>query len=170
MFVVEGLNVSAASPDVSRVCSIAGCDPDSLGSRAAAAARAPWASWLATPAASWLDDFLTWSSPEIPQAWRRGGGGVLWMYAAGRLYGTSGEALPRPPASLPAPPLSRPQCCREFTNGTHCPPPDQPPCSDDPAACANCTTCFAPADLPGGRPSLQQFQVSAAPGQEGFAT
>ena len=34
----------------------------------AQAARAPWSSWLATPAASWLDDFLTWASPEIPQA------------------------------------------------------------------------------------------------------
>ena len=111
MFVVQGLNVSEASPDVGSVCSVAGCDADSLLNQAsrlllrillpatiaifalscsrrvlmlpqvlctspllalplqvAQASRAPWSSWLATPAASWLDDFLTWASPEIPQA------------------------------------------------------------------------------------------------------
>lgn len=116
MFVVQGLNVSEGAPDVGRVCSVAGCDPDSLLNQVAQAARAPWSSWLATPAASWLDDFLTWASPEIPQ------------------------------------------CCRQDANGTRCPPPDQPPCSDSPDACADCTACFAPSDLPGGRPDLQQFQ------------
>ena len=30
MFVVQGLNVSEGAPDVGRVCSVAGCDPDSL--------------------------------------------------------------------------------------------------------------------------------------------
>lgn len=30
MFVVRDLNVSEAAPDVGRVCSVAGCDPDSL--------------------------------------------------------------------------------------------------------------------------------------------
>lgn len=30
MFVVQDLNVSEAAPDVGRVCSVAGCDPDSL--------------------------------------------------------------------------------------------------------------------------------------------
>lgn len=177
MFVVEVLNVSEASPDVNRTCSVAGCDPGSLlnqarggagarpGSRPAvkerappqrhsdsqqagaegplppplpttcrappaaaaqvsAASRAPWASWLATPAASWLDDFLAWASPDIPQ------------------------------------------CCRAFTNGTRCPPPDQPPCAGPapPEACGECAACFAPGELPGGRPSLQQFQVWAGPG------
>ena len=68
MFVVQGLNVSEASPDVGSVCSVAGCDADSLLNQVAQASRAPWSSWLATPAASWLDDFLTWASPEIPQA------------------------------------------------------------------------------------------------------
>ncbi|KAI3436838.1 hypothetical protein D9Q98_006248 [Chlorella vulgaris] len=116
MFVVGGLNVSAASPHVSRVCSVAGCDPDSLLNQVAAAARTPWSSWLATPAASWLDDFITWASPEIPQ------------------------------------------CCRSFPNATRCPPPDQPPCDGDPAACAACATCFAPGQLPGARPDLTQFQ------------
>ncbi|KAL4425013.1 hypothetical protein ABPG77_002898 [Micractinium sp. CCAP 211/92] len=118
MFVVEGLNVSEASRDVNRTCSVAGCDPDSLLNQVSAAARAPWSSRLATPAASWLDDFLTWASPEIPQ------------------------------------------CCRAFANGTRCPPPDQPPCAGPlpPEACSECATCFAPGELPGGRPTLAQFQ------------
>ncbi|PRW56197.1 Niemann-Pick C1 [Chlorella sorokiniana] len=116
MFVVQDLNVSEAAPDVSRVCSVAGCDPDSLLNQIAAASRAPWSSRLASPAASWLDDFMTWASPEIPQ------------------------------------------CCRQFANGTRCPPPDQPPCSTDPDACNECTTCFAPGQMPGGRPGLQEFQ------------
>jgi hypothetical protein len=30
MFVVQGLNLSRAVPDVARVCSVAGCDRDSL--------------------------------------------------------------------------------------------------------------------------------------------
>jgi hypothetical protein len=60
----------------------------------------------------------------------------------------------------PAARLCPPQCCREFANGTRCPAPDQPPCSQEPDACAECTPCFAPGDLPGGRPDLQQFQVS----------
>ena len=81
-----------------------------------AAARSPWTSMLAGPAASWLDDFMAWTNPEIPQ------------------------------------------CCRAFPNGTACPPPDQPPCSDDPEACAACTTCYVPGDLPDGRPAAQDFQ------------
>lgn len=78
--------------------------------------RSPWSSYVASPAASWLDDFLSWASPDIPQ------------------------------------------CCRAAANGTRCPPPDQPPCADDPAACAGCAPCFAAGDLPGGRPTLRQFQ------------
>ena len=56
------------------------------------------------------------------------------------------------------------QCCRAFANGTHCPPPDQPPCADSPEACAECSTCFAPAELPSGRPDLHQFQVKGSCG------
>jgi hypothetical protein len=83
-----------------------------------AAAREPWATYLATPAASWLDDFLTWISPEIPQ------------------------------------------CCRQFSNGTRCPPPDQPPCSADPGACSACSACLAPGQLgPGGRPGEGEFEL-----------
>jgi hypothetical protein len=82
----------------------------------ASASRAPWDSYLASPPASWLDDFLSWSSPEVPQ------------------------------------------CCRRDANGTACPPPDQPPCAADPGACASCSACFAPGELPPGElPSAGQF-------------
>ncbi|EFN58463.1 hypothetical protein CHLNCDRAFT_6284, partial [Chlorella variabilis] len=131
MFVVQGLNVSEGAPDVGRVCSVAGCDPDSLLNQASR--RSQPAKQPTCPAcqSSWLDDFLTWASPEIPQA-------------------SSGRACLRLLTVL--------QCCRQDANGTRCPPPDQPPCSDSPDACADCTACFAPSDLPGGRPDLQQFQ------------
>ena len=36
----------------------------------ALAARVPQASYIAAPAASWLDDFLAWISPEIPRCCR----------------------------------------------------------------------------------------------------
>ncbi len=82
--------------------------------------RQPAVSYIATPAASWLDDFLSWISPAIPT------------------------------------------CCREFPTGEHCPPPDQPPCLTNPAACQSCQPCFAAGSgnsshvLDHGRPSLRQ--------------
>jgi len=48
------------------------------GAQVALAARAPQASYVAAPAASWLDDFLAWVSPEVPRCCRAfpaGGGG-----------------------------------------------------------------------------------------------
>ena len=87
----------------------------------ASAARTPSQTYIASPAASWLDDFLSWISPEIPR------------------------------------------CCRAFPrDDSYCPPPDQPPCSVNASACANCTTCFrargppGPALLKQGRPTLKQ--------------
>lgn len=41
----------------------------------ALAARVPQASFIAAPAASWLDDFLAWISPEIPRCCRAFPGG-----------------------------------------------------------------------------------------------
>ena len=92
----------------------------------ASAARTPSQTYIAAPAASWLDDFLSWISPEIPR------------------------------------------CCRAFPrDDSYCPPPDQPPCSVNASACANCTTCFRARGLPGpallkqGRPTLKQVHSSA---------
>lgn len=40
------------------------------GAQVANAARSPATSYIAAPAASWLDDFLAWISPEIPRCCR----------------------------------------------------------------------------------------------------
>lgn len=71
-FVVRGLNLSRSGddPEVDKVCSVAGCEADSLLNRISEASRSPWNSWLASPASSWLDDFISWSSPQIPQCCR----------------------------------------------------------------------------------------------------
>lgn len=68
-FVVENLNISN-SREINKICSVAGCDDDSLLNRISQGARTPWKSSLASPASSWLDDFLSWVSPEIPQCCR----------------------------------------------------------------------------------------------------
>ncbi|KAK9135670.1 hypothetical protein Syun_015000 [Stephania yunnanensis] len=97
----------------------------------ARASTIPESSYVAKPAASWLDDFLVWMSPEA--------------------FG----------------------CCRKFTNGSYCPPDDQPPCclpglgscSLD-GACRDCTTvviperllCFLHSDWHNNRPSTEQFK------------
>ncbi|RYR41351.1 hypothetical protein Ahy_A08g037749 isoform B [Arachis hypogaea] len=87
------------------------------------AALVPETSYIAKPAASWLDDYLVWVSPEA--------------------FG----------------------CCRKFTNGSYCPPDDQPPCCSagegscvSNGACKDCTTCFRHADLWNDRPSTTQFK------------
>ncbi|KAF5832735.1 hypothetical protein DUNSADRAFT_11285 [Dunaliella salina] len=70
-FVVEDLNVSVSSPDVNSVCAIAGCAPNSLLSQVASAARTPSTSYIAAPAASWLDDFMAWLNPGLTKCCRR---------------------------------------------------------------------------------------------------
>eukprot|EP00898_Chlorokybus_atmophyticus_P005812 jgi/Chlat1/6231/Chrsp44S05762 len=108
---------------VDSVCGIGGCHPDSLVNEIAKAALAPASTRIARPAASWLDDFLTWISPDA--------------------FG----------------------CCRQFPNGTYCPPDDQPPCCPDPEVpcesfdiCKDCTVCFTASELQHGRPSPEQFR------------
>lgn len=58
-FVVEDLNVSNDSEDIKKVCATTGCRPDSLVSQIDLAAEAG-AHYLASPAASWVDDFQLW--------------------------------------------------------------------------------------------------------------
>eukprot|EP00899_Mesostigma_viride_P026866 jgi/Mesvir1/7364/Mv19167-RA.1 len=65
---VSRLNVTT---DVNKVCSVGGCGPHSLLNEVAAAARVPQESHIATPAASWLDDFLSWISPDAFGCCRR---------------------------------------------------------------------------------------------------
>lgn len=95
------------------------------------AALAPWQSFLAAPAASWLDDFITWLSPDAPLCCRQHGGDL------------GGGILGLGPNPDPA----------------YCPPPDQEPCASDPTACADCRPCLGPGELSDGRPTLAQFQA-----------
>lgn len=122
-FVVKDFNYSASSNQTNLLCSISQCSPKSLLNEISRAAVSPEKSYIAKSAASWLDDFLVWLSPDA--------------------FG----------------------CCRKFTNGSYCPPDDQPPCcpeDDDYCAaseiCQDCTTCFLHLDLHDGRPSTTQFK------------
>ncbi|XP_019054366.1 PREDICTED: Niemann-Pick C1 protein-like isoform X2 [Nelumbo nucifera] len=122
-FVVKNYNYSSESRHTNQLCSISQCDANSLSNEIARASSVPESSYIAKPAASWLDDFLVWISPEA--------------------FG----------------------CCRKFTNGSYCPPDDQPPCcSPDEGycgiggVCKDCTTCFRHSDLHNGRPSTAQFR------------
>ncbi|KAJ9673314.1 hypothetical protein PVL29_023105 [Vitis rotundifolia] len=122
-FVVKNYNYSSESRQTNQLCSISQCNSDSLLNEIARASLMPESSYIAKPAASWLDDFLVWISPEA--------------------FG----------------------CCRKFTNGSYCPPNDQPPCcaSEDGSCdlnglCKDCTTCFRHSDLYNDRPSTAQFR------------
>lgn len=122
-FVVKNYNYSSESRQTNQLCSISRCESNSLLNEIARASLVPESSYIAKPAASWLDDFLVWMSPEA--------------------FG----------------------CCRKFTNGTYCPPDDQPPCCspDDDSCdlggvCKDCTTCFRHSDLQNDRPTTEQFR------------
>ncbi|KAJ8762193.1 hypothetical protein K2173_007348 [Erythroxylum novogranatense] len=121
-FVVKNYNYSSESTQTNNLCSISQCNSNSLLNEIARASMSPKSTYIAKPAASWLDDFLVWISPEA--------------------YG----------------------CCREFANGTYCPPNDQPPCCAPDTDCVlsgeckDCTTCFLHSELNDGRPSTLQFK------------
>ncbi|OAY77489.1 Niemann-Pick C1 protein [Ananas comosus] len=100
-FVVKDFNYSLESSQTNQICSISQCNSNSLLNEIAKASLVPESSYIAKPAASWLDDFLIWLSPEAFS------------------------------------------CCREFVNGSYCPPDDQ---------------CFRHSDLHDGRPSTAQFK------------
>ncbi|KAH9693862.1 SSD domain-containing protein [Citrus sinensis] len=122
-FVVKNYNYSSESRQTNQLCSISQCDSNSLLNEISRASLIPQSSYIAKPAASWLDDFLVWISPEA--------------------FG----------------------CCRKFTNGSYCPPDDQPPCCPSgqsscgsAGVCKDCTTCFHHSDLLKDRPSTIQFK------------
>ncbi|XP_027329526.1 NPC intracellular cholesterol transporter 1 isoform X3 [Abrus precatorius] len=122
-FVVKDYNYSSESKHTNQLCSISHCDSNSLLNEISRASLVPTSSYIAKPAASWLDDFLVWISPEAFS------------------------------------------CCRKFTNGSYCPPDDQPPCclpDEGPCGlggvCKDCTTCFRHSDLVNDRPSTAQFR------------
>ncbi|KAH0684970.1 hypothetical protein KY285_022517 [Solanum tuberosum] len=63
-FVVKNYNFSSESRQTNQLCSISQCDSDSLLNEISRASLVPESSYIAKPAASWLDDFLVWMSPE----------------------------------------------------------------------------------------------------------
>lgn len=76
-FVVERMNISATSPDTDAICGSAGCNQASLVNIVSAAARHPSESYIASPAASWIDDFLAWVQPELPNCCRQHAEGIF---------------------------------------------------------------------------------------------
>ncbi|GAB2289299.1 NPC intracellular cholesterol transporter 1 [Dionaea muscipula] len=63
-FVVKNYNYSSESRQTNQLCSISQCDSNSLLNEISRASLIPESSYIAKPAASWLDDFLVWLSPE----------------------------------------------------------------------------------------------------------
>ncbi|XP_061344098.1 uncharacterized protein LOC133290061 [Gastrolobium bilobum] len=63
-FVVKNYNYSLESNHTNQLCSISHCDSNSLLNEISRASLMPKSSYIAKPAASWLDDFLVWISPE----------------------------------------------------------------------------------------------------------
>ncbi|XP_057440804.1 uncharacterized protein LOC130732832 [Lotus japonicus] len=63
-FVVKDYNYSSESNHTNQLCSISHCDSNSLLNEISRASLIPKSSYIAKPAASWLDDFLVWISPE----------------------------------------------------------------------------------------------------------
>ncbi|MCO5561435.1 hypothetical protein L7F22_015056 [Adiantum nelumboides] len=54
----------SSSNQTNLLCSIRQCSPTSLLNEISRAAESPEKSFIAKPAASWLDDFLVWMSPD----------------------------------------------------------------------------------------------------------
>lgn len=63
-FVVKDYNYSPESRHTNQLCSISNCDANSLLNEISRASLMAESSYIAKPAASWLDDFLVWLSPE----------------------------------------------------------------------------------------------------------
>ncbi|KMZ68870.1 hypothetical protein ZOSMA_228G00020 [Zostera marina] len=63
-FVVKNFNYSLESRQINQLCSISQCDSGSLLNEIARASLTSELTYIAKPAASWLDDFLIWLSPE----------------------------------------------------------------------------------------------------------
>eukprot|EP00798_Chlamydomonas_sp_ICE-L_P025323 gene25324-10978_t len=168
MVVVNGIDISHTSHDVNLVCSVAGCDENSLLSQISAAARHSHTSYIAAPAASWLDDFLSWVNPSLPNCCRE---------HVGSLPPSPGPSVPpvdppssRPPQAPPVdPPFLPPSLQPPGARGT--PPPAQaplpppgdlnpPPTSDQPPA-SPVSEPLPPSDFP--PPTLDPPSATSPP-------
>jgi Niemann-Pick C1 protein len=72
LLVVRDMDLSqlSSSDMVKKICSVSGCDSGSMLNQITLASRSPHRSSMATPAASWLDDFSSWISPSLPKCCR----------------------------------------------------------------------------------------------------
>ncbi|KAK9164931.1 hypothetical protein Scep_000122 [Stephania cephalantha] len=164
-FVVKNYNYSSKSRNTNQLCSISKCDSNSLLNEIAKASLSPESSYIAKPAASWLDDFLVWMSPEAFGCCRKFTNGSycppddqysgnICLHLIKDLhmkvnpdqnahfsFVRSKILVQRPPQSLPPP------CCS----------PDEGVC-DLGGVCKDCTTCFRHSDLQDDRPTTEQFR------------
>lgn len=69
-FVVENMDLHPTSKDVNKTCATAGCDPNSMLNQIQRAAQIPGATYIATAAASWIDDYLAWIDPSLNRCCR----------------------------------------------------------------------------------------------------
>ncbi|KAJ4811770.1 Niemann-Pick C1-like protein 1 [Rhynchospora pubera] len=63
-FVVKNFNYSMEANQTNKICSINQCNSDSLLNQITQASFDAKSTFIAKPAASWLDDFLVWLSPD----------------------------------------------------------------------------------------------------------
>jgi hypothetical protein len=121
------------------------------------AAQQPAVSHIAAPAASWLDDFLSWTRCcvlcETP--FMKSIRLVCRPEVVACMAAFLGSRRPGLPVGMRTTPMRQaltlggcspeiPQCCRAHPDGSRCPPPDQEPCKSKPDACTDCDPCFQP--------------------------
>ncbi|QDZ19863.1 SSD domain-containing protein [Chloropicon primus] len=69
-FVQKHMNVQPDSDDVNKTCATAGCMSNSMLNQIQNAAEIPSTSYIATSAASWIDDYISWINPSLNRCCR----------------------------------------------------------------------------------------------------
>lgn len=69
-FVQKNLDIRPQSEDVNKTCSTAGCHPNSMLNQIQNAAQIAPSSHIATSAASWIDDYISWINPSLNRCCR----------------------------------------------------------------------------------------------------
>lgn len=101
---------------------------------------------IAAPVASWMDDFMAWLNPGLPQCCREHVPLLETPHLQRQLMapgpGSSGSKHPH--SNLAHRSLRTPlSLWPQDEGGGYCPPPDQAPCAADATACADCNTCVS---------------------------
>ncbi|GMN34764.1 hypothetical protein TIFTF001_004879 [Ficus carica] len=145
-FVVKNYNYSLESRHTNQLCSISKCDSDSLLNQIAKASSTPETSYIAKPAASWLDDFLVWISPEAFGCCRKFTN-ATYCPPDDQVISTAILVNLSVVTCKEMIVLVKPPCCSS-NNGV---------CSLG-GVCKDCTTCFRHSELQNDRPSTIQFK------------